>query len=34
MKNILSVIVLVGLGALVYSQYQKAKKETEKIKVK
>lgn len=34
MKRILGIIAIVGIGAIVYSQYKKAKKESEKVKVK
>ncbi len=33
MKNILSIVALIGLGALVYNEYQKAKKKSAQTKV-
>jgi len=34
MKKVLGVLVIIGIGILVYSQYKKSKKEIKKVKIK
>ena len=34
MKKILGIIAIIGIGALVYSQYRKAKDEKKQVKIK
>jgi hypothetical protein len=34
MKNILGALVVIGIGVLVYNQYNKHKKELKKVQVK
>ncbi len=34
MKNVLGAVIIIGIGVLVYNQYQKSKKELPNVKLK